>query len=116
MPLGDVIKQVRNVAATFARPPGLGAPSDPLTRREREVATLVVRGYTNRQIAESLVITERTVDGHVANILSKLELKTRAQVAVWSVEHQLAPLSVEPPKIESRASVRAPAARPTSLP
>ena len=51
---------------------------------------LVARGYTNRQIAEVLVISGRTADGHVAHILAKLGLATRAQAAVWAVEHQLA--------------------------
>jgi predicted ATPase/DNA-binding CsgD family transcriptional regulator len=60
-----------------------------LSRREREVAALVSRGLTNRQIAEELVIGERTVDTHVANILSKLELSSRTQIATWSVEHGL---------------------------
>jgi non-specific serine/threonine protein kinase len=90
MPLNEVVALVRSVATALAAPAEPRLPSDPLTRREREVAMLVARGYTNRQIAESLVISERTVDGHVANILSKLELKTRAQLAVWYVEHQLA--------------------------
>jgi DNA-binding CsgD family transcriptional regulator/tetratricopeptide (TPR) repeat protein len=89
-PLSEVVERVRNVAATLTVPRAPGALSDPLTRREREVATLVARGLTNRQIAESLVISERTVDTHVANIFSKLELKTRAQVAVWCVGHPLA--------------------------
>ena len=62
---------------------------DPLTPREREVAVLVARGLTNRQIAEALVISERTADTHVGNILGKLGLATRAQVAVWAVEQGL---------------------------
>jgi non-specific serine/threonine protein kinase len=61
-----------------------------LTRREREVAVLIARGLTNRQIAEHLVISERTVDNHVANILEKLGFSVRAQVAAWTVEHGLA--------------------------
>ena len=50
------------------------------------MAALVARGYTNREIAEALVISERTADGHVANILGKLGLKSRAQVAVWAIQ------------------------------
>lgn len=54
-----------------------------LTRREKEVATLVARGLTNRQIASELVLSERTVDHHVSNILKKLKLSSRARVASW---------------------------------
>jgi ATP/maltotriose-dependent transcriptional regulator MalT len=54
---------------------------DPLTRREREVAELVGRDLTNRQIAKELVLSERTVEKHVANILKKLGLHSREQVA-----------------------------------
>jgi DNA-binding NarL/FixJ family response regulator len=59
----------------------------PLSTREREVAVLIVRGQSNRQIAESLVISERTVENHVSSILGKLGLDTRGQVAVWAVQH-----------------------------
>jgi predicted ATPase/class 3 adenylate cyclase/DNA-binding CsgD family transcriptional regulator len=63
--------------------------SMPLTTREREVAVLIARGLTNREIAQALVITRRTADTHVMNILTKLELHSRAQVAAWAVEHRL---------------------------
>jgi predicted ATPase/DNA-binding CsgD family transcriptional regulator len=63
----------------------------PLTRRECEVVTLIARGYTNQHIAEALVISERTAEGHVARILAKLGLDTRSSVAVWAVQHTLAP-------------------------
>lgn len=55
----------------------------PLTRREREVAELVGSGLTNRQVADKLVISTRTVEGHVENIFSKLQLNNRSQIAVW---------------------------------
>jgi class 3 adenylate cyclase/DNA-binding CsgD family transcriptional regulator len=58
-------------------------PADaPLTRREREVLPLVAQGLSNRQIAGELSIGERTVEGHVANILAKWGLATRTQLAV----------------------------------
>jgi predicted ATPase/class 3 adenylate cyclase/DNA-binding CsgD family transcriptional regulator len=57
-----------------------------LSRREQEVAVLIARGLTNRQIAEALVITEGTAANHVNHILSKLGHSSRAQVAVWAVE------------------------------
>jgi predicted ATPase/DNA-binding CsgD family transcriptional regulator/transcriptional regulator with XRE-family HTH domain len=59
---------------------------DPLTRREREVASLVAKGRTNREIAGQLVITEGTVEVHVKHILSKLACTTRTQVAAWMME------------------------------
>lgn len=61
----------------------------PLTRREGEVAVLIARGLTNRQIAAALFIAERTVDTHVEHILKKLGLRSRTQVAAWAVEHGL---------------------------
>jgi predicted ATPase/DNA-binding CsgD family transcriptional regulator len=54
-----------------------------LTRREREVAELVGQGLSNRQTAERLVVSPRTVDGHVENILAKLGFTSRSQVAAW---------------------------------
>ena len=57
-----------------------------LTRREREVAALVARGFTSRQIAKELVVSERTVDNHVANILKKLSLHSREQIAARMAE------------------------------
>lgn len=64
-------------------------PVSPLSAREREVAQLVSRGCTNRQIAEQLVIAPRTADTHVGNILCKLNLHSRAELAAWAVEHGL---------------------------
>jgi DNA-binding CsgD family transcriptional regulator/tetratricopeptide (TPR) repeat protein len=61
----------------------------PLSRREREIAVLIARGLTNRAIAEQLVIAERTADTHVSNILGKLGLETRAQIAAWAADHRL---------------------------
>ncbi|HZQ38611.1 MAG TPA: tetratricopeptide repeat protein, partial [Dehalococcoidia bacterium] len=60
-----------------------------LTTREREVAALVARGLANRAIAEALVLSERTVEYHVGNILAKLGAGSRAQVAAWAVAHGL---------------------------
>jgi DNA-binding CsgD family transcriptional regulator len=61
-----------------------------LTAREREVARLVAQGKTSRQIAGLLVLSERTVEGHVNNILGKLGFSSRAQIAAWVVERGLA--------------------------
>jgi len=61
-----------------------------LTARERDVVVLVGQGKSNREIANDLVLSERTVEHHVSNTLSKLGLRSRAQVAVWAVEKGLA--------------------------
>jgi DNA-binding CsgD family transcriptional regulator len=54
-----------------------------LSRREREVADLVARGLSNHEIASRLVISQRTVEGHVAKVMGKLGFHTRAQIAAW---------------------------------
>jgi DNA-binding NarL/FixJ family response regulator len=89
---------IQRPAAPSARPPtqapthkpDVPAGAEPLTRREREVAALLARGLSNREIAEALVIGERTAEMHVSNILGKLGLASRAQAAVWAVERGLA--------------------------
>jgi non-specific serine/threonine protein kinase len=60
-----------------------------LTSREREVAALVALGQTNRQIATALIISERTADAHVQNILNKLGFNARAQIASWATDRGL---------------------------
>lgn len=72
-------------------PPGSAGSSTtpalaPLTRREREVAVLVSRGLTNRDIARELFIAEGTAANHVKHILRKLGFHSRAQVAAWTTE------------------------------
>jgi DNA-binding NarL/FixJ family response regulator len=64
-------------------------PRPLLTRKETEIAILVARGMTNREIGDRLVISERTVDNHVQHILDKLDFHHRTEVAVWVVEHGL---------------------------
>ncbi|WFR73806.1 LuxR family transcriptional regulator [Prescottella defluvii] len=65
------------------------APTEtPLTRRERQVAALVARGLTNREIASELVIAQRTAEGHVENVLTKLGFGSRAQIAAWVAESE----------------------------
>src|SRR3712207_3990133 len=69
--------------------PSAAQPPVVLTRREREVASLVAQGLTNRQIASELVIGERTVETHVRNLLKKLGLSSRDQVSVRMSEQPL---------------------------
>jgi DNA-binding CsgD family transcriptional regulator len=62
-----------------------GGERSQLSVREHEVAALVARGMSNRQIAQALVVSERTAQNHVQHILNKLGVSTRAQIAVWVV-------------------------------
>ena len=74
-----------------AAPPAAPSPERPpaseqtakLSRREKGVAELLARGLTNRRIAEELFLSERTVENHVRNILKKLNLSSRSEVAAW---------------------------------
>jgi ATP/maltotriose-dependent transcriptional regulator MalT len=77
------LSEEEHIAPTLSAPeqPLIDNQSSNLTRREREVARLVAQGLTNRQIAEALFVSERTVDHHVSNILEKLSLSSREQVA-----------------------------------
>ncbi len=61
-----------------------------LSEREREILKYVVRGSTNKEIAEILIITENTAKVHMKNILEKLQLRNKQQAAAWAVEHGLA--------------------------
>jgi DNA-binding NarL/FixJ family response regulator len=65
------------------------APAEELTEREREILAQVARGANNREISETLFITEGTVKNHVSNILGKLGLRDRTQAALWAREHGL---------------------------
>jgi non-specific serine/threonine protein kinase len=60
----------------------------PLTARERQVAALIGEGLSNRQIASRLVISVRTAQGHVENVLRKLGFSSRTQVAAWVVSRR----------------------------
>lgn len=63
-----------------------GPASTELTEREGEVAALVAEGLTNKAIADRLVISQRTAQGHVERILTKLGFTRRTQIATWVVE------------------------------
>ncbi|MDQ1645568.1 MAG: hypothetical protein QOJ50_1752, partial [Cryptosporangiaceae bacterium] len=78
-------------AAPQPRPAAPVSPAvgeSPLTRREHEIAELIARGMTNKQIAHQLVISQRTAEGHVEHILAKLGFATRTQVASWVLNRQ----------------------------
>jgi DNA-binding CsgD family transcriptional regulator len=67
----------------------LSMKNESLTARESEVVDLVVRGLTNRQIADELFLASKTVENHVGRILVKLDLRSRTQLAAYAVEHGL---------------------------
>jgi predicted ATPase/DNA-binding NarL/FixJ family response regulator len=94
-PLMSFEHAVEEVMARLARQPApksaivahASTPPVVLTRRERDVVSLVAQGQTNRQIAQTLVLTEGTVENYVQRVLGKLGVNNRAQVAVWALEH-----------------------------
>ena len=87
MSIDQVVKYAGETCAALSQP--AASSIDPLSQRERQVLALLAQGFTNRHIAEELIISGRTADAHVAHILAKLGLSTRAQAAVWAVEHPL---------------------------
>jgi predicted ATPase/DNA-binding CsgD family transcriptional regulator len=88
MSLADAIRYANDNWAPGARPLRSDHSAHPLTPRETEVVALIARGYSNREIAEHLVITTRTAETHVTNCMTKLGLHSRAQLAAWSVTHR----------------------------
>ncbi len=72
--------EIEPAAAPAAEP---ATPQTTLTRREHQIAALVAEGLTNREIAARLVIAQRTAEGHVEHIMTKLGFSTRAQIAAW---------------------------------
>ncbi len=74
----------RRIEQLRARLPAIAAARSPLSPRELEVAQLVARGLTNKQIGETLYVSERTAENHVQHILVKLGFSNRSQIAAWS--------------------------------
>jgi DNA-binding NarL/FixJ family response regulator len=82
VPFTEWIEQLR------VRRPAAAAGGSPLSPRELEVARLVGRGLTNKQIGQNLYVSERTAENHVQHILTKLGLRNRSQIAAWATgEH-----------------------------
>jgi DNA-binding CsgD family transcriptional regulator len=96
--LGGASVRVQFLTASMAHLPRQRGPTSlrtdkalhgGLTARERQVAALIARGKSNREIAEALVVADRTVETHIGNIFAKLGSNSRAQVAAWAVENGL---------------------------
>jgi NarL family two-component system response regulator LiaR len=77
------------------KPLRLPPTGEPLTEREMEILQLVARGMSNQQIAERLIISERTARTHISNILAKLHLANRTQAALYALRQGIAHLDEE---------------------
>ena len=75
------------------RPTESKTTEEPLTEREVEVLKLVAKGHSNQEIADKLVVSERTIGAHVSNILSKLHLANRTQAALYALRKGFADLT-----------------------
>lgn len=82
----------RKLMRELSQPVKLPPTTDPLTEREGEVLRLVAQGLSNDEIAERLVVSERTVRTHVSHILHKLHLANRTQMALYAVREGIARL------------------------
>ena len=89
--VADQLKALLSRAQTAREQPGALKATDEadLTERELEVLRLIARGATNREIAETLVISEGTVKNHISNILGRLNLRDRTQAAIYARDHGL---------------------------
>ncbi len=85
----EILQKLMQHAAQATRPPEMALPGG-LTEREVEVIRLVARGQSNREIAQSLVISEKTAKAHISNILGKLGLDDRTQLAIYAIRNGLA--------------------------
>lgn len=85
----EVTRKLMEQVRQPRKPPS--QPGEDLTPRELEVLRLIASGMSNKEIGRQLVMTERTVKGHVSNILGKLNLQDRTQAALYAVRHGLAP-------------------------
>ncbi len=82
----------RRLIQELTQPTSLPPTQEPLTEREMEVLRLVAKGYSNEEIGDSLVVSERTARGHVSSILSKLHLANRTQAALYALREGIADL------------------------
>ncbi|WP_374685907.1 response regulator [Promineifilum sp.] len=83
----------RRLILELSQPTTLPPTPEPLTERELDVLKLVARGFSNEDIANALVVSERTARGHVSSILSKLHLANRTQAALYALREGLASLT-----------------------
>ena len=84
----DIARKLMEQVAHQASPARQG-PVENLTERERDVIHLVAQGRSNAEIAQELVISDKTVKTHISNILSKLDLQDRTQLAIYAIKNGL---------------------------
>jgi len=89
----EAARKLMSAVAAKEEPSASHVPTSPeeLTERELEVLRLIAGGLNNREIADELVISEKTVKSHVSSILSKLHLEDRTQAAIFALRHGLVP-------------------------
>ncbi len=76
----------------FSAPKSNEAMVEQLTAREMDVLRLIAKGKSNKEIADNLIVSEKTIKTHVSNILSKLHLADRTQVAIYALRQRLVPM------------------------
>lgn len=91
--IGDIYVHPKMIRALLAEPDlpktTIASPAEILTPREMDVLRLIVQGYTNRQVAEELSLSVRTVEGHRGNLTEKLGLHSRVELVRYAREHGL---------------------------
>jgi len=105
-PVEVTARQVTLYAPAGAAPAAAGPQAGPLSRREEQVAEMIARGLRNREIAEQLKVSQRTVEAHVEHIFAKLGIRSRTHLAAWYRDRATWPY---PPAVTPRARPRQPA-------
>jgi DNA-binding NarL/FixJ family response regulator len=95
---GKLFSQLAQKSQPVAQPT---TATGTLSKRENQVLALVASGYSNQEIADELGIAHNTVKNHLRNILSKLEVKNRAQAAAYAVSHGLVSLAEQAERIKN---------------
>lgn len=78
---------IQSLVALAKGLPASQGRSEPLSERESEVLILLARGHTNKDIAQELILSVRTVEAHLRNIFAKLDVGSRTEAALWAVRH-----------------------------
>lgn len=78
---------IQSLMALAQSQPANPARSEPLTERESEVLTLLAQGHTNKDIAQALFLSVRTVEAHLRSIFAKLAVNSRTEALLWAIQH-----------------------------